>query len=170
MYKKIFASFSKFDQRLEEKFGDFLLLGMGIREQDIFCTADRSALSTGVNFCDQIKNRMQECDIVVSLITEKYLESRFCMGEAGAACVLGKRYFPLLLVPYSALNDTLLLGKEMRMLDNRDDLCAVYDELCECGIARRIPSAQFNRRLNEFAAFAEQWRGKQGETRENLGK
>ena len=52
MGRKIFMSFSNFDQRLEEKFEDFLQLGMGIRREDIFCTADRSALSTGVNCCE----------------------------------------------------------------------------------------------------------------------
>ena len=56
--KKVFMSFSKLDQRLEEKFEDFLQLGMGIRREDIFCTADRSALATGVNFCEEIKKQM----------------------------------------------------------------------------------------------------------------
>lgn len=158
--KKVFMSFSKLEQRFEEKFEDFLQLGMGIRREDIFCTADRSALATGVNFCEEIKKQMNQCDVVISLITEKYLESRFCTGEAGAAYILGKRYFPLLLVPYSALNDTLLLGKEMRMLDNAYDLCTIYDELCDCNIAGRIPSAQFNRRMEEFLAFVKEWKGK----------
>ena len=48
----------------------------------------------------------------------------------------------------------------MRMLDNAYDLCAIYDELCDCNITGRISSAQFNRRMEEFLAFVEAWKGK----------
>ena len=95
--KKVFISFSSKNQQLAEKFLEFLQLGMGLRRRDVFCTAFPEKLQTGENFIETIRQQMQECDTVISLITAEYLQSPFCLVEMGAAWALCKQYFPLLL-------------------------------------------------------------------------
>ena len=74
--KKVFISFSSKNQQLAEKFLEFLQLGMGLRRRDVFCTAFPEKLQTGENFIETIRQQMQECDTVISLITAEYLQSR----------------------------------------------------------------------------------------------
>ncbi|HJD45886.1 MAG TPA: toll/interleukin-1 receptor domain-containing protein [Candidatus Mediterraneibacter norfolkensis] len=148
--KKIFISYSSKDQKMVDSFIEFLQLGMGIRRQDIFCTACPDMLETGKAFIEKIREYMQECETVIFVITEQYLKSPFCLVEMGAAWGLSKQYFPLLTVPYEKLNNTPLMGIQMRRLDNQDDLGILYDELHRCGVLDEYHTAEFNRRVAGF--------------------
>ena len=46
-------------------------------------------------FIEKIRRNLQECETVISIITEEYLESTFCLVEMGAAWAMSKHYFPL---------------------------------------------------------------------------
>lgn len=107
---KIFISYSSKNKELTEKFIEFLQLGMGIGREDIFCTVSAHTLKTGEPFIEAIRKELKDCEAVISLITEDYLNSKFCLIEAGAAWAMSKRYFPLLTVPFSDLAGTLLQG------------------------------------------------------------
>lgn len=148
--KKLFISYCTKNQELVEKFIEFIQLGMGVKKEDIFCTADLELLVTGENFIEKIRRELQECDTVISIITEEYLKSKFCLVEMGAAWVMSKRYFPLLTVPYERLNETPLQGVQMRKLEREADLCVVYDELQRCGVLKKHQTAEFYKRLPIF--------------------
>lgn len=62
-----------------------------------------------------------------------------------------KQYFLLLTVPYEKLNNTPLMGIQMRRLDSQDDLGILYDELHRCGVLDEYHTAEFNRRVAGFA-------------------
>ena len=83
--KKIFISYCTKNKELAEAFIEFLQLGMGIAKQDIFCTAYLEMLETGGKFSEKIRQQLQNCEAFVSLITEEYLKSAFCLVEMGAA-------------------------------------------------------------------------------------
>lgn len=147
--KKIFISYSSRNQRLVEAFTKFLQLGMGMNKSDIFCTAYPDMLETGYSFIEKIRKNLQECETVISIITEEYLESAFCLVEMGAAWAMSKHYFPLVTVQYDRLNKTPLMGMPMRKLINIDDLSVIYDELHRCGVLEEYQTAEFNKQAKE---------------------
>ena len=148
--KKIFISYSTKNKEIVERFVEFLQLGMGVRGSDIFCTACPENLRTGNNFVEEIRQNLKECELVISVITEEYLASSFCMVEIGAAWGMEKPYVPLLAVPYERLNGTVLQGVQMRQLDCAEDLCVIYDELYGYGILQQRQTAQFHKQLSVF--------------------
>lgn len=148
--KKLFISYCTENREIVEKFLEFLQLGMGVQKNDIFCTAYSEMLVTGEEFIEKIREQLQECETVISIITEEYLKSTFCLMEAGAVWVMSKRYIPLLLVPYERLNGTPLQGMQMRKMEKAEDLCVVYDELQICGVLKRHQTAELHKRLPEF--------------------
>ncbi len=147
---RVFISYSSKDERLVEKFIEFLQLGMGVSRNNIFCTAFEETLTTGEAFIENIRKGLEDCEAVISIITEEYLKSKFCMIEMGAAWAMSKRYFPMILIPVDRLNKTPLYSMQMRKLNDSGDISTVYDELFECGISEKRQTAQFNKRLPEF--------------------
>lgn len=154
--KKLFISFCGKDRALAEEFIEFLQLGMGIEKRDIFCTVYSEMLETGRDFIGKIREQLRECDTVISLITENYLKSTFCMVEMGAAWAMSKNYFPLLTIPYEKLDHTPLQNMEMRKLTSVEDMCVVYDELRACGVIEGFQTAQFHKRVAEFVRTVEE--------------
>lgn len=150
----VFISYSTKDQELAAHFIEFLQLGMGVQRNDIFCTAFSEALPTGANFIEKIREEIESCKVVISLITDTYLKSTFCIIEMGVAWGMRKCYFPLLLVPYEHLNGTPLCGMQMRRLNNEADISTVYDELFACQVSKGRQTAEFNRRLPQFIGYA----------------
>ena len=79
--------------------------------EEEMCSVRRSGkLQTGENFIETIRQQMQECDTVISLITAEYLQSPFCLVEMGAAWALCKQYFPLLTVKYERIGQDSFEG------------------------------------------------------------
>lgn len=148
--KTIFVSYSSKNEKLAKAFVELLQLGMGFAKNDIFCTAYPYMLETGNNFIEDIRNRMRECETVISIITDEYLRSSFCLAEMGAAWALSKRYFPLLMVPYERLDGTPLQGLQMRNLKSLEDLSIIYDELHKCKILESYQTAEFYKRAEAF--------------------
>ena len=148
--KKIFISYCTKNKELAEAFIEFLQLGMGIAKQDIFCTAYLEMLETGGKFSEKIRQQLQNCEAFVSLITEEYLKSAFCLVEMGAAWGQNKRFFPLVTVPFESLNHTPFQGIQMRPLDSIEALSAVYDEFHKQGILESYQTAEFHKRVVEF--------------------
>lgn len=153
---KIFISYSTKNRELAEKFIEFLLLAMGVTRENIFCTALAGTLKMGEPFVEGIRKGMAESQVVIMLITEEYLNSKFCISEAGAAWAMKKKCIPLLLVPFSKLNDTPLLGMQMGRLDDADALSHIYDELMEWGVAKKRDIAEFNKHLNRLMEYISQ--------------
>ena len=147
--KKVFISYSSKNKELIDSFKDFLVLGMGVEKKNIFCTIDQENLASGEPFIEKIREELQECGAVISVITEEYLQSKFCLIEMGAAWAMGKKFFPMITVPYEQLQDTPIYKLELRRFKT-EDISAVYDELFDCGIIERHQTAQFTKRLPDF--------------------
>lgn len=152
---KVFISYSTKNEKILQKFIEFMRLGMGVEKKDIFCTVFTDTLPTGEEFVRKIKDGMEQCEVVISIITEEYLSSKFCLMEMGAAWAMSKHFFPLLLVPYQRLNDTPLIGMQMRKMGSERDISAMYEELYRCGVMQQLQIAEFNSRLPEFISSIE---------------
>lgn len=166
---RVFISHSSKNKELVERFVEFLQLGMGVMKEDIFCTMFPEHLTTGKEFMDKIRTELQECETVISIITEEYLQSTFCLIEMGAAWVMSKNYFPLITVPYECLKGTPLYGLQMRKLYKEDDISTIYDELYECGVRGKHQTAQFTRRLPGFIKEVEKIMSENVESSLNTG-
>ncbi len=147
---KLFVSHSSKNKELMDSFLEFLQLGMGVERNDIFYSSSAGDLSTGEAFMKTIRRQLVDSEAVISIITEEYLKSKFCMAEMGAAWAMSKRYFPLILVPMERLKSTPLYSLQLRRLNNHADLGAVYDELLDCGVSRKRRTAEFTKHLPGF--------------------
>lgn len=147
---KIFISHRSKNRELVECFLEFLQLGMGVDRSDIYCTSYPGELKTGENFMEAIRSQLRDCEVVIALITEEYLASHFCMIELGAAWGLSKAFFPLLAVSVEELQNTPLIGLQLRSLKKEEDLSAVYDELGKCRVRKECQTAEFTKRMPEF--------------------
>lgn len=128
---KIFLSHASKDVQLVDRFFEFLQLGMGLERTEIFCSLKKGNLPTGENFIEKIREEIKECKAVIFLITEAYLESKFCLTELGAAWALGQSIYPLIVPPltYKDIEKTPMLGNQCLNAFCRDDLFQLGTDL-----------------------------------------
>lgn len=90
----------------------------------IFFTSKReTGIESSINWRNKIKSNLQDCDIFVALITTNFKNSEMCMGEIGAAWVLNKRIYPLILPPIKYENFSPLIAElQADLLLSRDDI------------------------------------------------
>lgn len=148
----IFISHSSKDRKLAEIWCEFLQIGMGVPREDIFCSSLNRAIATGEDFIRTIKEHMDGCQMVIALITEEYLSSKFCLMELGAAWMLNSNLCPLLggNVDYSNLDNTPLKSIQMRKILSEEDICDIYSEMSENKLISKLNIGEFHRRLPEF--------------------
>lgn len=97
MEKKIFISHSSLDTEIGEKFVD-LLIEIGIPKEIIFFSSRyHTGVEIGYDFHKEIKEHLRTCEIVVFLLTKNFYTSPACLNEMGAAWVLDKNIYPILL-------------------------------------------------------------------------
>lgn len=96
---KVFISHSSNDEGIVTWFKDAILKnGIGLNDNDIFFTsAPETGVPIGENIPEYIKQNMLDCDCVFLMISKNYKKSEVCLNEMGAAIVLGKKLFPILL-------------------------------------------------------------------------
>lgn len=125
---------------------------MNIPKEEIFSISLCENLLTGRMFSEKIKAAMLSAEKIICFITPNYLQSKFCMAEFGAAWVQEEKIMPILFAPitYDDLNNTPLIGMQMRYGDKKEDLTAVHDEFIRDGIPKRINTAEFNHYLDLY--------------------
>ncbi len=153
----LFISHSTKDREKLQPFLDLLAIGMGINQDEIFCTLQKGTLATGENFMDKIKLELGDCKKVICFITPNYLKSISCLVELGAAWYQSGKVIPIIVKPlkFSDLNNTPLSGLQALSLDNSDDLFQLYDELCNYGIAKSGQASLLNNRISKFVNLIE---------------
>lgn len=121
---KIFISHSSKDKELVLMFVDLLVQGFHIDYDEIFCTSMDNALRVGEDFIKSIKENLHDSEIVLFLITQNYIDSKFCTMEMGAAWAFKDNIFPIIVPPldYNILNDTPLKITQSIILSNAEDL------------------------------------------------
>ena len=87
----VFISFEAGDLRLARAFVN-LLESTGVPISRIFCVGIEGAgVPRGDEWLPAVAYRLQRADLVVSLVTPRFLGSNFCDYETGAAWILGKQ-------------------------------------------------------------------------------
>ena len=84
--KKIFISHSSKDKTIMEKFSDYILqLGIGLSNEDIFCTSiEEMGIRNGEDIRRHIKENVLGADFSFLMISKNYKDSEICLNEMGA--------------------------------------------------------------------------------------
>jgi len=131
--RKIFISHSSEDKTIVNGFiKDILMLGCGLRRNEIFCTLDHTVIRTGDDFRNEIIENMKKCDYIICMISDNYKNSEVCQNELGAAWTMtGKRVLPF---KFPNINfreiGFLNVVKQAADLTDKSKLDELYDELC----------------------------------------
>ncbi|MEC1530468.1 toll/interleukin-1 receptor domain-containing protein [Bacillus haynesii] len=144
---KFFISHSAEDPEIVNAFNDELLrLALGVPKEEIFCTSDRGTLEIGRNFNDDIRENLKESECVIFLITKKFLKSKYCLAELGAAWALKKKTFPLLLdqLNFSVLQSTPFSGMQSIELNHKSKIIQLADEFRNLNLVNDFTSVQLD--------------------------
>ncbi|MFS8183745.1 TIR domain-containing protein [Pseudovibrio denitrificans] len=118
----IFISHATADASLASAFVDFLKEAIGVPEKEIFCS---SVEGHGIPFCsnfnDYMKDKIQDPDLVILLITESYLERHFCLMELGATWAKSHLTCPIVVgdVSFETITNTLGLVQAWKVEDHK---------------------------------------------------
>ena len=134
---KVFISHSSNDKDIVRLFKDTILKnGIGLSDDDIFFTSSpETGVPIGKNIPECIKENMVDCEYAFLMISENYKKSEVCLNEMGAAMVLGKRLFPILLYDYDFDKVGWLIDRNLcAKVDDRERLDEIRDIFYEDGI------------------------------------
>jgi hypothetical protein len=131
--KPLFLSHASVDKELVDGFVDLLVAGAGVNRNDIFCTSlEQMGVPLGENFVDFIKSQIQSPEIVLMMVTENYLESRFCLCEMGACWALSHKGIPIVVPPVEFADlDGVVTATQAVVISNSLGLSALKDVICE---------------------------------------
>jgi hypothetical protein len=97
---EIFISHASSDQQLADAFARLLEGGINLSQKQLFCTSlEDQGIPAGADFKSFIQKQLESCEIVISLITENYYASAFCMCELGATWIKAKNFIPFIVPP-----------------------------------------------------------------------
>ncbi len=157
---KFFISHSSKDKELVLSFIDLLTKGFCVNAEDIFCTLMDDALQAGEDFIKGIKDELHDSEIVLFLITENYIASKFCIMEMGAAWAYKDNIVPLIVpsLDFSILADTPLRTTHAYKLD---DAGAIFNglytkKLIEKNIIQRLSVKQERELLDCIEKFTKE--------------
>lgn len=135
-YTQVFISYSSKDEDIAEKFGHFLQsLDTNLR---VFCTTFDNVINQGENFNESINRGISQCDIFIPLLSENYIESKYCMVELGFfSAILYQKNEKKHILPFSippidkgeALSSTPLSALQVREINTRSQIQAFVDQL-----------------------------------------
>ncbi|MFJ9383814.1 TIR domain-containing protein [Peribacillus sp. NPDC101481] len=139
MKNLIFLSHAVADKDLVDRFVDFINIAFKIDRSQIYCTSLKGTkrIRTGNNFINDIKEHIEDTEVVLYFLTPNYLKSPFCLSELGAAWALGKRIYPILIPPldYDELDSTPLKGvTQFIKLKDEESLFDIADDFKEMNI------------------------------------
>jgi len=98
--KEIFISHATKDKLLADALVDLLETAMEIPSSSIFCSSlDGLGVPSGKDFIQFIKEQIQQPKVVITLLTENYFASEFCLCELGATWAMSHNILPLLVPP-----------------------------------------------------------------------
>lgn len=128
---RVFISHAVKDKLLVDAFFDLLQTGAGLTPNQTFCSSlEGMGIPAGKNFVDYIKEKVQQPDLVLLILSPNYLESLFCQCELGAGWALSHNMIPIL-VPPTKFSDlkAVLTGTHGYRIDLDTDLSELRDQI-----------------------------------------
>ena len=153
--RKIFISHASADAPIINAFiKEILMLGCGLKSEDIFCTLDHTVIRTGDDFREQIVENMKSCDFILCFVSDNYRKSEICQNEMGAAWALGSNRILPFKFPNLSFSEIGFLNVTKQAADITDEtkLDELHRELIEYhGLQHNW--VNFNQRKADFINF-----------------
>ena len=132
----IFISHAVADKSLADKFVAFLKEAIGVPSRSIFCSSiDGQNIPLGHDFNEYMKEQIQNPNLVILLMTPRYMESWFCLMELGATWAKSLKALPIVVPPirFDVVSSTLGL-RQGWSIDNEAKLIDLRQFIREAGI------------------------------------
>ncbi|MEU6354863.1 toll/interleukin-1 receptor domain-containing protein [Streptomyces sp. NPDC047072] len=128
----VFISHASADSELAAALKDHLILG-GVPHRRIFFSSENSTgIPAGQNVHRHLQETLANSTLVIELISQTFLTRPYCLMELGAAWVLNKPTYPLVVPPLNILEATRAVGDvKMRRLGTDAEADSIFDELHE---------------------------------------
>ncbi len=139
-------------------------MGAGVELADIYCSSIAGFnTANGAYFVDDILRHLNDADIIISLLSPSYANSRFCLAEAGAASLRSlihkTAHFVSLLVKPSVFADFkegVFLGLQAGNIDDGDALDEMRDTIMEY-IEKKVKTSIWNKQRSVFLRAMESY-------------
>ena len=128
---RVFISHAVKDKELVDAFFDLLQTGVGLSPHDSFCSSlEGMGIPAGKNFVDYIREKVQNPELVLLILSPNYLESLFCQCELGTGWALSHNMVPIVAPPtnFSGLK-AVLTGTHAYRIDSDTDLSELRDQI-----------------------------------------
>lgn len=117
----IFISHAVADKALADKFTTFLKEAIGVPSDSIFCSSvDGHGNPLGVDFNEYMQKKIRRPELVILLMSPRYMESWFCLMELGATWAKSLNALPVIVPPtnFDVVSSTLGLRQGWKIDDN----------------------------------------------------
>jgi TIR domain len=127
---RIFISHAWADRKLADLLRDTLVLG-GIPRERIFYSSSRATgIASGTDVRAQLRRELQQAGLVIELISTTFLSRPMCLIELGAAWVLEKSTYPIVVPPLTRSKAVAQIGDvHMGQLGSDEEIDDVFNEL-----------------------------------------
>ncbi len=152
MNSKIFISHSNEDIEIIKPFVELIESGIGIDSREIFCSSlNGQGIKLGVNFKDSIHKELNDATMVITIITDYFYASAFCMCELGGVWLKSKDFVPVLVPPLSSKDlEAVLSGIQAIYINSPNNLDQFRDEICNNFDIKPLPVSRWNQKKDEF--------------------
>jgi hypothetical protein len=150
---RIFISHAVADEKLVKAFVDLLQTGMQVRYTDIYCTS-KGDIGVGSQYIDDMKEHLQNCDVVIMLLSNSYFRSPFCLAEMGGAWALNKTLVPFLIPPKQFKDveqpSTPLKATQILKIQDKQNITQLFQKLINLKIVEQYDLHRMNEKVDEF--------------------
>lgn len=149
---RIFISHAVKDKPIVDEFFDLLQTGINVSPNETFCSSlEGMGIPGGTNFVDYIKGQIQEPELILLMLSPRYLESAFCLCELGAGWAMSHNMLPLVIPPleFSALQG-VLTGINAYRIDSAPKLTEFRDRMIEMLDLNAPPASRWEVKRDKF--------------------
>lgn len=150
---KLFISHAASDKLLVEAFVNLIEGGIGVPANEIFCSSlNGQGIKPGAEFKASIREHLDDATSVITLISQNYYGSAFCMCELGGAWIQAKNLIPMLVPPFESKDlKAVLLGLQTLKMCDKSALDELRDEVASQLSITPYPTPRWNERRDQFS-------------------
>jgi len=151
---KFFISHSSRDRKIAEKFVDNIFCeGLGINRLDIFCSSIEGLdVEVGRPIINTIKQKIEDADVVIFIITQNFLKSDFCKYELGASWIKDKRLIPITFNVAHSETGEIIRSLNTYNIQYHKHLLAIVEILIKIG-NNPVSLLQINNAIKSFLKY-----------------
>ncbi len=152
----LFVSHSASNPEVVKALVDLLMGTMAITDREIRCTSlPTNRLPTGAHTSTKLRQDLNEAQAVIGLMTKESVGAPWVHFELGAAWVLGKRIFPILLGAEFADLPGPLREHNAIKAQSADDMLGIIEEICDVIGCKKQSTPRVQQAVRQFIVSLE---------------